>query len=414
MTDQTHETVVMATTSYPRFPGDGVGSFIEPIAHGLASRGHDVHIVAPWHPAIQRPEREGQVQFHFFRYAPLPSLNVFGYAGGLKADVALRPTAYLVTPLALAAWRRMLRKVTKRYAASVVHAHWVIPGGFLTAVSRLGLPMVISLHGSDVFVAEANRLARAAARYAFDRATWVTACSDDLRQRAIALGASPDRSEVVPYGVDTEQFRPDHDRRAAVRKPHGLDDETPLVVAAGRLVRKKGFEYLIDAIAMLRDRWPTLTLLLAGEGDLERELREQAASRDISSQVVFAGALRQGDVAAALSAADVAVVPSVRDDAGNVDGLPNIVLEALASGTPVVATHAGGIGSVAKDGETARVVAERDPRGLADAIDELLSDRGAGARLGSAARRQMCRAHTWARVAERFEEAYHHAADATR
>lgn len=404
----------MATTSYPRFPGDGVGSFIEPIAHGIAARGHDVHIVAPWHPRIRRPEREGQVHFHFFRYAPLPSLSIFGYANALKADVTLRPTAYLVTPLALAAWRRTLRRVVRRHAASVVHAHWVIPGGFLAAASRLGLPLVVSLHGSDVYVAEGNRLARAASRYAFNRAAWITACSDDLRQRAIAIGACGNRTEVVPYGVDTDRFRPDPDARERIRQAHGLEEATPLVVAAGRLVRKKGFEYLIDAVGLLGNRWPSLTLLLAGSGDLESELRHRAASRSITDRVVFAGALPQGDIAKVFSAADVVAVPSVRDDSGNVDGLPNIVLEALASATPVVATAAGGIGSVAKDGETARVVAERDPQGFANAIDELLRDRELGRRLGSAARQQMCRAHTWNRVAERFEEAYQRATGAAR
>jgi hypothetical protein len=70
--------VVMVTTSYPRFPGDGVGSFIEPIAKGVAARGHEVHIVAPWHPALNRQEVEDGVHFHFFRYAPVAPLNVFG------------------------------------------------------------------------------------------------------------------------------------------------------------------------------------------------------------------------------------------------------------------------------------------------------------------------------------------------
>ena len=405
--------VVMATTSYPRFAGDGVGSFIEPIAHGVAGRGYDVHIVAPWHPLIRRPTREGHVQFHFFRYAPLERLSVFGYASALKADVTLRPSAYAVTPLALVAWWRTLRQVARRVAPAVIHAHWVVPGGFLAAVSRLGTPMVVSLHGSDVFVAETNRLARAAARYAFDRAAWVTACSDDLRQRAVTIGADPDRTEVVAYGVDTDRFRPDADTRARVRHQHGLDDHTPLIVAAGRLVRKKGFEYLIEAVALLNERWPTLRLLLAGSGDLESALRDRAVSRGVTDRVLLLGALPQGEVASILAAADVAVVPSVRDDAGNVDGLPNIVLEALASGTPVVTTPAGGIGTVAKDGETARVVAERDPQGLADAIGQLLRDRELGARLGTAARAHVRAAHSWALVAERFDAAYHRVSEAT-
>ena len=406
MTDQAPCTVVMATTSYPRFPGDGVGSFIEPIAHGVAARGHDVHIVAPWHPAIRRPATEGQVHFHFFRYAPHSRLNVFGYAHGLKADVSLRPSAYLVTPLALAAWRRTLRQVARRHNASVIHAHWVVPGGFLAAVSQLRQPLIISLHGSDVFVAEANPAARAAARYAFSRADWITACSEDLRRRAVALGANQERTTVVPYGVDTNRFAPNPTLRATFRAERAIGDDDPLVVAAGRLVRKKGFEYLIDAVALLRERWPTLTLLLVGGGDLEAELRARAESKGVGDAVTFPGALTQDQVASALAAADVVAVPSVRDDAGNVDGLPNIVLEGLASGTPVVATPAGGISTVARDGITACVVAERDPRGLAKAIDGLLRDPALRTRLGTAARASIRESHTWSDVAEQLESAY--------
>ena len=82
--------VVMVTTSYPRFPGDSVGTFMEPIAKGVAARGHEVHIVAPWHSKITRGTSEDGVYFHFFKYAPVPALNVFGYAAGLEADVRLK------------------------------------------------------------------------------------------------------------------------------------------------------------------------------------------------------------------------------------------------------------------------------------------------------------------------------------
>ena len=121
---------------------------------------------------------------------------------------------------------------------------------------------------------------------------------------------------------------------------------------------------------------------------------------------MFLGAVAQGDVAELLAAADVAVVPSVRDDAGTVDGLPNLLLEARASGTPVVATAAGGMGAVAVDGETARVVPQRSREALAAAIEELLQRPEYGAQLGRQARSEMCRTHSWARVAERFEQTY--------
>ena len=259
--------IVMIASSYPRFRGDSVGSFMEPIAQRIAARGHEVHLVAPWHPKWNRPKREGGVHFHLFRYSPVASLNTFGYAEGMRADVRLRASAIAVAPAAmLAGWFKALR-VAQKKRATVVHAHWVIPGGVIGAAAAGGTPLVISLHGSDVFVAERHTAARVAARAAFARARWITACSEDLRTRAVSIGADRNRSSVVPYGVDSEQFKPElrarHDGREILR----LDDEVPLIFAIGRLVKKKGFEYLIDAAAMLVRDIREVQVAIAGEGD---------------------------------------------------------------------------------------------------------------------------------------------------
>ena len=106
------------------------------------------------------------------------------------------------------------------------------------------------------------------------------------------------------------------------------------------------------------------------------------------------------------AAADVIAVPSVRDEAGNVDGLPNFALEALASATPVVATRAGGLASVIEDHRTGRLVPERDAEALADALQSLLADPDKARALGAAARERVIRDFSWARVGERLEEAY--------
>ena len=407
-------TVVLITTSYPRFPGDLTGTAVEPIAHGVAARGHAVHVVAPWHPAVRRPDREGNVRFHFYRYAPVRSLNVFGYAGALRADVSMRPAAWAVAPLALLAAHRLVRQVIRTHDATVIHAHWAIPGGATAAAAAGRLPIVVSLHGSDLFLAERNRVVGAAARAAFRRANRVTACSADLHERALALGADPDRTETLLHGVDVTRFAPDPEARRRVRAAHGLPDDAAIVFAVGRLVRKKGFEYLVDAIARLAPRHPALRLVVAGSGDLDGELRLRAAAEGIADRVSWLGAIPHENVGGWLAAADIAAAPSVVDDAGNVDGLPNTILEALATATPVVATHAGGIAAVAVDRETALVVPERDAEGLAAAIDELLGNAGLRAAIGGAARARMQRDHTWERVAERFEAAYDLAAEHAR
>ena len=107
-----------------------------------------------------------------------------------------------------------------------------------------------------------------------------------------------------------------------------------------------------------------------------------------------------------LAAADVAVAPSIRDEAGNVDGLPNAVLEIMASGTPLITTAAGGIGSVAVDGETARVVPERDAQAIAGAIHEWLARPSEAAAIGRCARERVGRELSWDRVAAEFEAIY--------
>lgn len=391
----------MVTTSYPRFPGDGVGSFIEPIARGVAARGHEVHLVAPWHPAITRSSVEDGVHFHFFHYAPVRSLHVFGYASGLKEDTSLRAAAWAVAPFAMTAgWFKAWRVITKRQA-TVVHAHWVVPGGVIAARAAGRLPLVVSLHGSDVFVAERNALARRAARGVFGRAAWVTACSDDLRARAIALGADPARTETVPYGVDTTRFAPNDTVRADVRRELQLGD-APMVFAAGRLVRKKGFEYLIDAARELAPAHPSLRLVIAGDGDLRAELAARAAG----APVTLLGRRSQDDVARLSASADVVAVPSVHDEAGNVDGLPNVALEALSTAAPVVATTAGGLPQAIDDGRTGLLVPERDAHALATAIGALLADPARRRALGTAGRAKVAREFGWARVAERFEAIY--------
>lgn len=396
------QVVVMVTTSYPRFPGDSVGTFMEPIARGVAARGHEVHVVAPWHPLVDRPAEDGGVHFHFYRYAPTAALNVFGYAAAMRADVRLRGTAYVAAPLALAAGWRAARTVARRHRATVMHGHWVVPGGATAAAAAPRLPLVVSLHGSDVYVAETLAPARLAARATFRRAGFVTACSDDLRQRAVALGAAAERIGTVPYGVDEARFRPDPEARGALRRELGLDPNTPLLFAAGRLVRKKGFEYLIDAVAAL----PAAVLAIAGDGTLAAELRARALARGAAARVRFLGNLTQDQVGRFLAAADIICVPSVRDDSGNVDGLPNVVLESLASGTPVVTTGAGGIGSVVDDGATALIVPERDAAAIAARVAWLLANPDAGVRLGAAARAHVGTHFGWARAAERFEAAY--------
>jgi glycosyltransferase involved in cell wall biosynthesis len=212
--------------------------------------------------------------------------------------------------------------------------------------------------------------------------------------------------EVVPYGVDTERFKPDRVDRPAIRAAIGAGAEDLVIFSAGRLVKKKGFEYLIDAAVALPERIRAV-VAIAGAGDLEPELRQRAAGHE--GRVRFLGNLTQDQVADHLAAADIAVVPSIHDDAGNVDGLPNIVLEALAAAVPLITTAAGGIGEVVTNNETAIVVPQRDAGAIGRAIVSLADAAAERRRLGIGGRLMVQQQFGWERTAERMEHAYERA-----
>ena len=178
-----------------------------------------------------------------------------------------------------------------------------------------------------------------------------------------------------------------------------------MIAAAGRLVSKKGFEYLIDALSQVNNA----VVALAGDGTLRDELRARAVQGNVADRVIFLGNQPQDDVSRLFASADIIATPSVRDDSGNVDGLPNVVMEALASGTPLVTTAAGGIGSVVTDGVTALVVPEKDALALAGALRRLIGDRDLGDQLATAGRALVRSRFGWSQTAMQYEDAYRRA-----
>jgi glycosyltransferase involved in cell wall biosynthesis len=397
--------ILMVTSSYPLFEGDGTAPFIEEIARSIAVRGHQVDMVLPAHPKLSRIDEPG-LRFFPFPYAPVPSLGVWGYAQSLDADRGLRWKTLMALPFAALATTGAVRRRLVRESYDIVHAHWVVPGAVLSRkpAASARTPLVISLHGSDVFAAERNALVGSAARRAFRAAGAVTACSSDLRDRAIALGARAETTGTVPYGVDADFFG-SHDplsdeQRAAMRRRLGASSSCTLVVAVGRLVEKKGFAHLIEAAGDA----PELHVAIVGDGDLQSDL--EARSRASRFPVTLAGRFSRSEIRDALRCADIVAVPSIVDSSGNLDGLPNALLEAMASGKAIVASRIAGIPDVVSDGVEGVLVPPKDAMSLRGALLRLHSDPMTRAELGQAAARRVSRDLTWDRVASTFEDCY--------
>lgn len=411
--------IAVLAHSFPRFPGDTHGTFVKSLSSALARRGHRVTALVPFDPELA-PDPDDAVAVESFRYVRPDRLHLLGYSRTLRRDVAMRSWAWLQSPLYFLFAERALGRLVRRREIDVVHAHWHLPNGWVArrVARRLGVPFAVTLHGSDVYMAERNGLFRAMARRTLADAAHLTSCSADLRDRLLTIGghrpADAAKLHLVPNGTDPPTAAAPPAVAAALRRRLGVDDAGPLVVAVGRMVDKKGFRYLVEAWPRLVAIAPTARLVLAGGGDLLPAMRQEASRRGVAGSIVFPGALAHDEVLALLALADVFVMPSVRDARGNIDGLPIVVLEAMAAGLPVVATDLAGMPLAVVDGVTGRLVPPADPAALAAAIGELLADRDLARRQGEAGRARVRDELNWDAVAARHDELLHAAVRGSR
>ena len=393
--------IAILTSSYPRFPGDGTAPFIQSIAENLLKLGHDVEVVAPFDPEVNEIDST-IVKVHRFRYIWSDRLYIMGHAKSLKADVRLRPLAYLLLPFFLVGAFIKLMQVTREQNSQIIHVNWVLPNGpvavLVSAIRKI--PFVVSLHGSDMYVAQKNPIFRAAARWVFRQADAVTSCSKQLLEAAQNLDA-PEVSHLIPWGVDPKKFYPKPKNPNSAHS-WGFRTENTHIIALGRLVHKKGFDVLILAFADLAEKYPHVRLVIGGEGSLRTSLEALVQKYNIQNRVIFPGRIPWDQVADFFALGDIFVLPSIRDAHGNVDGLPTVLLEALACGIPVVASDIGGVQMVIEDGENGLLIPPEDLQTLRETLTRLLGNAEERTRLGQAAHKSVVNDHVWDAVARKF------------
>jgi len=246
-------------------------------------------------------------------------------------------------------------------AADVVLATWAYPDGCaaVLAARSLGKPCVVKVHGSDVNVVLKRRAARLVAGQVLPRADAVVAVSRPLAEELVRLGVARGRVQVVPNGVDATLFSP-RDRSAA-RRLLGIPPDVRLVIFVGRLEPQKGVGELLDAFERVRRQVPRAMLALIGSGVSEGDTRARIGTFPVGTARAL-GPLPHHEVASWMGASDVLALPSWAE------GTPNVVLEALASGRPVVATAVGGIPDLLADRRAGILVPPKDAPTLASAL----------------------------------------------
>jgi teichuronic acid biosynthesis glycosyltransferase TuaC len=357
------------STLYPNQAQPNHGIFVENrLRHTLAQGGVEATVLAPvpWFP-FRNPA--------FGRYATYAGIPAMETRHGLSVHHPRYPVIPKIgsnfTPTFLyhAAKRtlaRMARQGVPKF--DLIDAHYFYPDGVAAArlAKEMGIPLLITGRGTDLTLIPQSPRARAQIQWASRQASALITVCEDLRHRLVELGEQPSRVVTLRNGVDLKRFTPGD--RDAARARLGLDGFTLLSV--GSLIPRKGHELIIAALTEL----PDARLMIAGSGPMRSELERVAEEKGVASRVRFLGEIAHDALTDAYRAADIFVLASSRE------GWANVLLEAMACGTPVVATNVNGTPEVLTDPKLGVLVQERTSSALAQAIRQLRGlspDRGA-------------------------------------
>jgi glycosyltransferase involved in cell wall biosynthesis len=261
-----------------------------------------------------------------------------------------------------ASLRSHVASIRREFPFDVIFAAWAYPDG--VAAVRLadyfGSPVVINVMGSDINVLVKAPALMPQIRDACREASKIITVSHALRHRVVDLGISPERVVTQHNGVNGGRFALRD--RGCVRAQLGLDPGRTTICAVGRLGHEKGADVLVEAVAHMRDSGrPDIQVLLVGGGEMESALRSRVQELRLDDMVRFCGMRPHDEIPLWISAADLLCLPSRRE------GCPNVVLEALASGVPVVASNVGGVAELV-NGDNGILVPAEDPQALAFAL----------------------------------------------
>jgi teichuronic acid biosynthesis glycosyltransferase TuaC len=347
------------TTLFPNAAQPVHGIFVaNRLGHLLGSRKVATRVVAPVPMFFSTNRRFGI----YAQYASVPRIEERFNTTILHPRYALLPKVGMnVAPgLLYCGALRSVSGVQREFDFDLIDAHYFYPDGIAAVLlgRRFGKPVVITARGSDINQIADYAIPRRMILWAASRAAGLITVCQALKDRLVEIGVAQERITVLRNGVDLRFFRPQP--RDAIRGRLSLTGK--VAISVGHLIPRKGHDLVIDAVVKL----PDTTLLIAGDGPELQRLKAQTVERGIEGRVRFLGQVASAQLVELYSAADLLVLASSRE------GWPNVLLEAMACGTPVVASRVWGTPEVVTKPAAGLLVEERTSSAFAAAIGSIL------------------------------------------
>jgi glycosyltransferase involved in cell wall biosynthesis len=398
--------VLYLVTAYPRDPDDVITPWMVETIRRLAGRGVEVEVLAPAYRGLGDQVVDG-VRVHRFRYAPAP-WETLTHDQTAPDRIRERPWFLAELPGYLAAGSRAAARLARSGEFDLLHAFWPLPQGVLGlwAKRASGVPLVSTFFGVELTWMERQfpflaPLLRRIVRGS-DAVTAISSYTAARLRRQV-----PDADPtVIPFGAAVDA--------PAVPPPWAWDGSRAFeLLFVGRLVERKGVHLLLEAVAALRAERSVL-LHVVGDGPERDRLTALAARLGLEDAVRFHGFVSAPELKRRLSSCDAFVLPAVVDAKGDTEGLGVVLIEAMGHARPVIASAAGGIVDIVRDGESGLLVPPGDAAALAAAISRLMDDPPAARALGLRGRRAMEEGFSWDAISSRLAELYRAAAARSR
>lgn len=374
--------VLFVTHAFPRHAGDAAGAFVLALARAVQALGVEVQVVAPAAPGLPATDTIEGVRVRRYRYAPR-AWETLAYTGTMAEQVSGSLRGKLALALMLWRGRRAVRAAVKAWRPQLVHAHWWFPSGMMCGGH--GVPMIVTMHGSDVRLARGAR-ARALFQRVAAQSSAMYAVSGWLARQAREV-LDGRAVETAPMPAATALFVP------AEQDAHQKDR----MLFVGRLNAQKGLDDLLQAMARARRPW---MLDVVGDGPDGNILRRRAESLGVADRVTWIGHLPQSELSALYARSAALIIPSTEE------GLGLVGVEAALCETPSIAYASGGLTDVVRDGATGWLVPTGDVAALAHAIDAVVERPTRARAYGAAARVRALATFSPQAVGARYRAAY--------
>lgn len=356
--------ILTISATFPSVADPTWGVFVKERMKAVAALGEEIEVLAPvpWVPAWIKSKK-------WRHFSQFPAAETVDGLPVTRPKYLLPPKVggYFHPALMYPAAFRAAKEIQSRFDFDVIDAHWLYPSGVVaTWIGRkLGKPVMITGRGEDVARFPDMPFKRGVIRRAVKAADHLVGVSQEIADKIVSLGAAPEKVSVVPNGVDCEKFRPLS--REEVRAELGLPSDAVIILSVGDCLELKGHHLAVEGMQKVLARYPKAMLVICGGPgrhgrDYTQQIKQTVERLSLGDHVRLVGRRPHSELAKWYSAANLFVLCSSRE------GLPNVLMEALACGTPALGTTVGGIPDILGDERLGALVSRRDGPSVGESI----------------------------------------------